>query len=106
MHWNGVSKAYAFEWSNKTAVIEQKKACKRTLQSHLPPLCAGPHGQENVRIAMALYRIVRLRLRGVNMLQFDIIVVFLTTKYPSLTEVILTICMAHAFIKLSKSFYI
>jgi len=48
----------------KTAVIERNKACIRTLQSHLPPLCAGPHGHENLWIAIALYRIGRLRLRG------------------------------------------
>jgi len=48
----------------KTAEIERKKACIRTLQSHLPPLCAGPHGHENLWITMALYRIGRLRLRG------------------------------------------
>ena len=35
-----------------------------TLQRHLPPLCAGPHGHTNLSIAMALYRIGRLRVRG------------------------------------------
>jgi len=48
----------------KTAVIERKNACIRTLQSHLSPMCAGPHGHENLWIAMALYRIGRLRLKG------------------------------------------
>ena len=47
----------------KTAVIERKKAFIRTLQS-LPPLCAGPHGHGNLWIAVVLYRIGRLCLKG------------------------------------------
>ena len=36
----------------------------QTLQSHLTPLCAGPHGYEDLWIAMVLYLVGRLRLKG------------------------------------------
>jgi len=43
----------------------------QTLQSHLTPLCAGPHGYENLWIVMALYLVGRPRLKGgVNVVQF------------------------------------
>ena len=38
----------------KKVVIERKKTCMQTLISHLPPLCAGPHGHENLWIAIVL----------------------------------------------------
>jgi len=41
----------------KTAASELKKACIQTLQSHLFPLCEGPHGHGNLWIAVALYRV-------------------------------------------------
>jgi len=49
----------------------------QTLQSHLTPLCAGPHGYENLWIAMALYLVGGLRLKGgVNVVQLMDVHVF------------------------------
>jgi len=48
----------------KAAVIERKKACVQTLNSHLPPLCAGPHGHGNLWIATCCTVLLRLRLKG------------------------------------------